>query len=113
MSEDVPQLTTGFCDQFTSSTSPEDFVRTTSPIVQILLAKAIETNGPKMWRTTISDGRHILPAIVSAGPSTLFEDGYVGKGSIVRLQGMGVHQVQGKRQVILRIDIVPVARPSS
>src|SRR5882762_6938518 len=111
MNEDIPQLTTGFCGQIASSTSLQDPVWASSPIVQILQARAVESNGRKVWRIVISDGTHIQQAIASAQPNALFENGHARKGSIVRLRRMAMSPINGRRQVIPQIHTISVARP--
>lgn len=110
MNEDIPQLTVGLCDQLESSTSPQDPIWATSPTVQILQARAVKSNGRTLWRTAISDGTHVLQAIVSTQLNTLFADGHAGKGSIARLQHIAMSLINGRRQVIPQIDWA-VARP--
>jgi hypothetical protein len=97
MRVDIPRLTAGVCDQI-ASTEPQDLVRFTSPIVQILQPKVIEHNSQKLWRTFISDGTQALPAMVTE-LSTLFENGHAGDGSIVRLRQLTAKAIMGKRQV--------------
>ena len=111
MNEDIPQLTTGFCDQAASSTSPQDPVWATSPIVQILQAKIIENIDRLLWRTLISDGAHISQAIVvSPQLRTFFENGDAVKGSVVRLQRIVMSTINGRRQVL--VPQIGVARCS-
>ena len=108
MDGDIPQLTPGFCDQIASSTSPQDPVWSSLPIVQILQAKAVEINGRTLWRTPISDGTHVLQAIVSVLLNTLFENEHAGKGSIVRVQRFTMSPINGKRQVIPQTTSYPL-----
>jgi len=97
MEEEIPQLTTGVCDEIASSTGPEDPVWSTTPVLQIVQAKVIETNGQTRWRTVISDGVHVLQAMVVTQLNTLFESGDVGKGSIIRVQRFAINTIQGRR----------------
>ena len=101
--EDIPQLTAGFCNQLVTSASTQDPALVTSPIVQIVQAKAIGTNSDqKLWRTVISDGVHVLQAMVVCQLNTLFENGDAGKGSIVRIQRFTINTIQGRRYALLR-----------
>jgi replication factor A1 len=112
MNEDIPQLTTGLCDQLASSTCPQDPSWPTPPTVQILQAKAVEGNGRALWRIIISDGTHILQLIVSPQLNALFENGHVGNGSIVRLQDVKLSPpIGGRRQVIPQINNPPGVQP--
>lgn len=106
MNERVPQLTAGLCDQIASSTGPQDPIWTTSPIVQVLQAKAIKIKSRTVWRILISDGIHILQAIASTPKSnTLLENEHVRRGSIVRIQRMAAGPINDRRQVTPQIDI--------
>ena len=95
--QNVPQLTTGFCDQLLSPADAQDHVWATSPTVQIVQAKAIETNGQKRWRVAISDGVHVIQAMVVFQFNALFENGDAGTGSIVRIRRSVVNVIQGRR----------------
>lgn len=97
MDGDIPQLTTGLCDQIASSTDQQDPVWSSSPVLQVVQAKAIETNGQTRWRIVISDGAHVLQAMVVTQLNVLFEDGTAGKGSIVRVQRFAINIIQGRR----------------
>jgi hypothetical protein len=97
MAEEIPQLTTGVCDQIASSSSKDDPVWASSPIMQIVQAKVIETGGQTRWRIIISDGAHVLQAMVITALNTLFENGDAGKGTIVRLLRFGINTIQGRR----------------
>lgn len=101
MDEDIPQLSTGVCDKIASSSGAQDPVWSSSPVMQIVQAKAIETNGQTRWRTVISDGLHVLQAMVVTQLNTLFENGDAGKGSIVRIQRFAINTIQGRRIVII------------
>lgn len=106
------QLTTGFCHQIASSTSPQDPVWTTSAILQILQAKELDSNGRKLRRIVISDGAHLLQVLVSDPQlNTLFEDGHVKKNSVVRIECKMSQPINGRRQVIPRIYNLPVVIP--
>jgi hypothetical protein len=100
--EDIPQLTTGFFNQLVSSTSAQDPVWATSPIVQIVQTKAIEANGPVRWRAMISDGTHILQVMMAPQLTALFQDRRAGIGSIVRVERFTTHTVQDRRYAILQ-----------
>ena len=102
--EGIPQLTTGFCNQLMSSADAQDqdHVWTTSPIVQIVQANAIEINGQKRWRAVVSDGVHVLQAMVVFQFNALFDNGNAGKGSIVRIQRFVINTIQGRRYAIPR-----------
>jgi hypothetical protein len=65
--------------------------------MQVVQAKAIETNGQTRWRTVISDGVNVLQAMVVTQLNTLFENGDAGKGSIVRIQRFAINTIQGRR----------------
>jgi hypothetical protein len=97
MDEENPRLTTGVCDQIASSTGAQDPVWSSSPVMQVVQAKAIETNGQTRWRTVISDGVNVLQAMVVTQLNTLFENGDAGKGSIVRIQRFAINTIQGRR----------------
>jgi len=71
--------------------------------VQILQAKAVESNARTVWRAVISDGTHILQAIVSPQLSTLFENGHAGKGSVVRVQRLAMSPPINGRSSIANI----------
>jgi hypothetical protein len=97
MDEEIPQLTTGVCDEIASSTGAQDPVWSTTPILQIVQAKVIETNEQTRWRTVISDGVHVLQAMVVTQFNTLFENGDAGKGSIIRVDRFAINTIQGRR----------------
>ena len=97
MEEEIPQLTTGVCDEIASSTGTEDPVWSTTPVLQIVQAKVIETNGQTRWRTVISDGVHVLQAMVITQYNTLFENGDAGKGTIIRINRFAINTIQGRR----------------
>ena len=101
MDEDIPQLSTGVCNKIASSSGAQDPVWASSPVMQIVQAKAIETNGQTRWRTVISDGIHVLQAMVVTQLNTLFENGDAGKGSIIRIQRFAINTIQGRRCVVL------------
>ena len=96
MDEEIPQLTTGVCEAIASATQ-QDPVWSTTPILQIVQAKPIETNGQIRWRTVISDGVHVLQAMVVTQFNSLLENGEAGKGSIIRIQRFAVNTIQGRR----------------
>ena len=93
----IPQLTTGVCDQMASSTGPEDPVWSTSPILQILQARAIGTGDQIRWRVTVSDGVHALLAMAVRQLNPLFDKGEVRKGSIIRVQRIAANAIQNRR----------------
>lgn len=97
MDEDTPQLTTGVCERIASSTGPQDPVWSTTPVMQIVQARAIETGGQTRWRIVISDGVFVLQAMVVTQLNTLFENGDAGKGSIVSIQRFAINTIQGRR----------------
>ena len=97
MDGEIPQLSTGACDEIASSTGPEDPVWSTSPVFQIVQAKVIETSGQTRWRTVISDGVHVLQAMVVTQLNPLFENEDIGKGSIVRIERFAINMIQGRR----------------
>ena len=97
MDEEIPQLSTGACEEIASSTGPEDAIWSTTPVLQIVQAKVIETNGQTRWRTVISDGVNVLQAMVVTQLNALFENGDIGKGSIVRIQRFAINVIQGRR----------------
>lgn len=97
MDEEIPQLSTGACEEIASSTGSEDAIWSTSPVLQIVQAKVIETNGQTRWRTVISDGVNVLQAMVVTQLNVLFENGDIGKGSIVRIQRFAINMIQGRR----------------
>lgn len=96
MDEVPPSLATGVCQQIASA-GAQDPVWSSTPILQIVQAKAIETNGQTRWRIVISDGVHALQAMVITQLNDLFEDGHVGKGSIIRLERFAINMIQGRR----------------
>jgi hypothetical protein len=98
MNEEIqtPQLTTGVCDQIASA-NPTDSVWSSAPIMQIVQAKIIETNGQTRWRAVISDGEHVLQAMVVTQLNPLFENGEAGKGTIIRVQRFAINTIQGRR----------------
>lgn len=96
MDKEIPQLTTGVCDQIASA-DKDDPVWASSPIMQIVQARIIETNGQTRWRAVISDGVHVLQAMVVTQLNTLFESGDVGKGSIVCVERFAINVIQGRR----------------
>lgn len=96
MDEKIPQLTTGVCDQIASA-GPTDPVWESTPIMQIVQAKAIETNGQIRWRAVISDGVHVLQAMIVTQFNPQFEDGELGKGSIIRVVRFALNKIQGRR----------------
>lgn len=95
--EEIPQLTTGVCEEIASSTGLQDPVWSTSPTLQIVQAKVIEANDQTRWRTVISDGVNALQAMVVTQFNTLFETGELVKGSIVRVHRFAINTIQGKR----------------
>jgi hypothetical protein len=95
--EEIPQLTAGVCNGIASSTGAQDPVWSTSPILQIVQAKAIETNGQTRWRTVVSDGKHVLQAMVVTQLNRLFENEEAGKGSIIRVERFAINTIQGRR----------------
>jgi len=97
MDEEIPQLTTGVCDAIASSNGTKDPIWSTTPVLQIVQAKPIETNGQIRWRTVISDGVHVLQAMVVTQFNSLLENGEAGKGSIIRIQRFTVNTIQGRR----------------
>lgn len=97
MEEELPQLTTGVCEQIASSIGTTDPVWSTSPILQIVQAKAIETGDQIRWRTVVSDGVHVMQAMVVTQLNTLLENGEVGKGSIVRVERFAINTIQNRR----------------
>lgn len=96
MDEEIPQLTTGVCDQIASA-DKSDRVWKSSPIMQIVQAKTMETNGQTRWRVVISDGRHVLQAMVVTQLNTLFENGDAVKGSIIRVLRFAINTIQERR----------------
>lgn len=97
MDEEIPQLTTGVCDEIASSTGSEDPVWSASPTLQVVQAKPIQANGQTRWRTLISDGVHVMQAMVVTQINCLFENGDAGKGSIIRVERFAINTIQGKR----------------
>lgn len=95
--DETPQLTTGVCEEIASSTGPQDPVWSTCPILQIVQAKPIETNGQTRWRTVISDGVHVLQAMVVTPLNPLFENETAGKNSIVRVERFAINTIQNRR----------------
>lgn len=89
----IPELTTGLYDQLVSSA-----ISPTPRVVQILQSKLAGPHGRERRRVVISDGTHIIQAAL-ADPqlNTLFENGQVGNGSIVRVQRIVVNTIQGRR----------------
>ena len=96
MDEEIPQLTTGVCDQIASAQGG-DPVWASAPVMQIVQAKMIETSGLARWRAVISDGVHVIQAMVTATLNNLFVNGDAQKGSIVRLQRFGISTIQERR----------------
>ena len=88
----IPELTTGLYDQLTSSATLP-----TPRIVQILQPKPTGPHGQERWRVIISDGTHFLQALAVPQLNTLFENGQVGSGSIVRVQRLVVNTIGGRR----------------
>lgn len=88
----IPELTTGLYDQLTSSA-----ILPTPRIVQILQPKPTGPHGQERWRVIISDGTHFLQALAVPQLNTLFENGQVGSGSIVRVQRLVVNTIGGRR----------------
>jgi len=93
----IPQLTTGVCDEIASSTGPHDPVYSTSPTVQVVFAKALEVSVPARWRIVISDGVHVVQAMVVTQLNPLFENRDVGKNGIVRIQRFAINMIQNRR----------------
>ena len=94
---EIPQLTTGVCDEIASSAGPQDPVCSTSPTVQIVNARPIKTNDQTRWRVVISDGVHVVQAMVVVLLNPLFESGDVGKNAIVRIQRFAISTIANKR----------------
>ena len=96
MDEEIPQLTTGVCDQIASAKGGHP-VWTSSPVMQIVQAKMIEASGQPRWRVVISDGVHVLQAMVTVTLNSLFVNGDAQKGSIVRLQRFETSKIRERR----------------
>lgn len=92
----IPQLTTGVCEEIASA-DPKDPVWNSTPIMQIVQARSIETNGQTRWRVVISDGVHALQAMVVTQLNIPFENGDAGKNSIIRVQRFAINTIQGRR----------------
>ena len=97
MDGEIPQLSTGACDEIASLTGPADTVWSTSPVLQIVQTKLIGTGGQPRWRIAISDGVRVLCAMVVIQLNPLFENGDIGNGSIVRIQRFVVNTIKGRR----------------
>lgn len=97
MDDEIPQLTTGVCEQIANSTGSKDPVWSTSPIVQIVQAKAIETGEQVRWRIVVSDGLHVMQAMVVTQLNSMLENGDVGKGSIIRVERFAMNTIQNRR----------------
>ena len=97
MEEEIPQLTTGVCNEIASSTGAKDPVWSTAPILQIVQAKIIETGDQVRWRTVVSDGVHVLQAMVVTQLNPMLESGEIGKGSIIRVQRFAINTIQNRR----------------
>ena len=97
MDQGLPQLTAGVCDGIASSTNPQDPVWSTSPVLQFVQAKSVETGEQTRWRTVISDGVHVMQAMVVTQLNHMFENGDVGKGSIVRVERFALNKIQNRR----------------
>lgn len=93
----IPQLTTGVFDELASSTNPDDPVWSTSPIVQFIQAKPIETGDHARWRAVISDGAHVMQAMVVTQLNSMLENGEVVKGSIIRVERFAINVIQNRR----------------
>ena len=101
MDEEIPQLTTGACDQIVSSTGPGDPVWSTSPVLQVVRTRSFETGetGERTlrWAIILSDGTHALQALVVAKLASLFENGEVRKGSVIRVRRYAANTIQNIR----------------
>jgi len=97
MDGEIPQLTTGILNDIASSTNPEDPVWSTSPIVQFVQARPVEIGDQARWRTVISDGIHVMQAMVVTQLNSMFENGELGKGSIARIERFAINKLQNRR----------------
>ena len=97
MDGEIPQLTSGFCDEIASSTNPEDPVWSSSPVVQFVQAKPVDIGSQGRWRTVISDGVHVMQAMVVTQLNPMFENGELGKGSIARIERFTINKLQNRR----------------
>ena len=98
MDEEIPQLTTGVCDQIASSTGPGDPVWSTSPVLQVVRTRSFETGERTLrWAIIVSDGTHALQALVVAKLASLFENGEVRKGTVIRVRRYAANTIRDIR----------------
>ena len=97
MDGELPQLTTGILNDIASSTNPEDPVWSTSPVLQFVQARSVGVGEQARWRTVISDGVHVMQAMVVTQLNHMFENGELGKGGIARVERFATNKLQDKR----------------
>jgi len=104
MDGEIPQLTTGFLNDIASLPGQDNPVWSSSPIVQFVQTRPIEMGQQGRWRTVISDGAHVMQAMVATQHNPMFENGEVKKGTIIRIARFAINKLQDRRWVVPEIS---------